>query len=203
MRYLALGDSYTIGEGVAPDERWPHQLVALLRDEGLPVETPEIIAQTGWTAAELRARIAAAPPEGPCDLVSLLIGANDQYRGLPIGDYRRAFAALLAQAAALARGTARRVVVVSIPDWSGTPFAEGRDRRQIDTAIGAFNAVNRAETEQRGIAYVDVTPLSRQMAGDSAYLASDGLHPSGAQYAAWARRVLPTARALLRTPAGS
>ena len=201
MRFLALGDSYTIGEGVAEDERWPVQLARLLRDDGFDVDEPEIIAQTGWTTDELDAGIDAgidaAAPTGPFELVSLLIGVNNQYRGRPVEEYRGEFGALLGRAAALAGGSAARVLVLSVPDWGVTPFAEGRDRGAIATEIDAFNAVNRAECEAGGARYVDVTPISRLAAGEASLLAEDRLHPSGEMYRRWAEAALPAARAAL------
>jgi lysophospholipase L1-like esterase len=198
-RYLALGDSYTIGESVPAAERWPVQLAALLQTRGIAVRAPEIVARTGWTTAELAAGIDAAAPHGPYHLVSLLIGVNDQYRGGEAEAYRPAFAAMLRRAIGFAGGDASRVVVLSIPDWSVTPFAlnSGRDLGQIALRIRQFNDVNRAETHRAGARYVDVTPVSMEAAGRRALLAPDGLHPSGAMYAEWARLALPEAAAAL------
>jgi len=128
MRFLALGDSYTIGESVAATERWPLQLAALLRKEGLALDEPQIVATTGWTTDELWAGIDRAAPRGPFELVSLLIGVNDQYRRREASEYAAQFAVLLARAIAFAGGQADRVLVLSIPDWGVTPFARGRDR---------------------------------------------------------------------------
>jgi lysophospholipase L1-like esterase len=192
VRFLALGDSYTIGEQVAATGRWPAQLVRLLRAQGVAVADPEIIATTGWTTDELAAGIAARAPRGPYALVSLLIGVNNQYRGRDAAQYRTEFRALLGQAIAFAGGDARRVVVVSIPDWGVTRFAGGRDRAKIGAEIDQFNAIARDESARGGAAWVDITPLSREPHGD--WLAGDGLHPSESQYAAWARLVLPAAQ---------
>ncbi len=199
MRYLALGDSYTIGESVEAEERWPVRLAVLLRGRGVAVGEPEIVAQTGWTTNELLAGIDRAAPAGPFDLVSLLIGVNNQYRGRDPGEYRDQFRALLERAVSFAGEEAARVIVLSIPDWGTTPFAEGRDRDRIATEIDRFNAINREETENRGARYVDVTPESRTAAGGGAktLIAPDGLHPSGAMYAEWARLALPQALAAL------
>jgi lysophospholipase L1-like esterase len=200
MRFLALGDSYTIGEGVDEAERWPRQLAALLRAEGVSVDEPLIIARTGWTTDELAAALDQADLHGPFDLVSLLIGVNNQYRGRSADEYRLEFRALLRRAIELAEGRAARVLVLSIPDWGVTPFAEGRDRAAIASAIDLLNAVNRDEALQAGAGYVDVTPISRRAAQDAALLAGDGLHPSGGMYAEWARLALPAARAARQTP---
>ncbi|MBK8903214.1 MAG: SGNH/GDSL hydrolase family protein [Anaerolineaceae bacterium] len=184
-RYLALGDSYTIGESVAEAERWPMQLVAALREQGINIADPEIIAKTGWTTDELAAAIATADPVGPYDLVSLLIGVNNQYRGRGEDEYRAQFVDLLETAVSLANNNPQRVFVVSIPDWGVTPFGQGRDFRGVSEAIDTFNAINRQETLARGIVYIDITLLSRQVPDNPALIAGDGLHPSGAMYALW------------------
>lgn len=191
-RFLALGDSYTIGEGVAPAERWPAQLVASLTASGIEIEEPEIIARTGWTTDELQSAIKAAAPTGPYELVSLLIGVNNQFRGRLLGEYRAQFVKLLESAIRLA-GKPKRVLVLSIPDWSVTPFAEGRDRAAIAAQIDRFNDVNRKETAERWAGYVDVTPASRKFGHLPEFLGADGLHPSGRMYAEWARLVEPAA----------
>ena len=192
-RYLALGDSYTIGEGVAPTGRWPVQLAELLRARGMEIRSPEIIAQTGWTTDELAAAIDRASPRGPYSLVSLLIGVNNQYRGRSVEEYRREFRALLERAVTLAGGDAGRVLVLSIPDWGVTPFAAGRDRTRIAAEIDQFNAVNRAVTQEIGARYVDVTAVSRARGGEPAMVVSDGLHPSAQMYTEWAQLALPAA----------
>jgi lysophospholipase L1-like esterase len=197
VRFLALGDSYTIGEGVGEHERWPVQLARQLREEGLAIEDPLIIARTGWTTGELLAALQREQPSGSFGLVSLLIGVNNQYRGLDLEAYRQDLIELLHRAIDLAGGDASRVLVLSIPDWGVTPFAAGRDRARIAEEIDAFNAVNRDETEALGSRYVDVTATSRQAATEPAFLAADGLHPSGEMYSAWVRLVRPEALAAL------
>jgi lysophospholipase L1-like esterase len=191
MHFLALGDSYTIGESVATSERWPVQLARLLRERQINIDDPTIIARTGWTTAELSTGIDRAKPQGVYDLVSLLIGVNNQYRGRSEEEYRREFVALLQRSIAFADQRFERVIVLSIPDWGVTPFAGGRDRAAIGAAIDRFNAINREETERAGAQYVDVTPVSREAVSDPALIARDGLHPSGKMYAAWARLALP------------
>ena len=193
MRFLALGDSYTIGEGVPEGERWPVRLAEMLRERGVPIGDPTIVARTGWTTDELDAAIDAARPEGPYALVTLLIGVNNQYRGRPLDEYRAHFRALLDRAVGFAGGDAGRVVVLSIPDWGVTPFAEGRDRARIAAEIDAFNAAAREIVAERGARWVDVTPQSREAGAAPAFLAEDGLHPSGRSYDAWARLALPAA----------
>jgi lysophospholipase L1-like esterase len=190
-RYLALGDSYTIGESVPATDRFPVQLA---RELGLG--EPQIIAKTGWTTDELNAAIDAASPHGPYDLVTLLIGVNNQYRGRDAEQYRGELAALLQRAIGFAGGDAKKVVVVSIPDWGVTPFAEGRDRAKIGAEIDRYNAINREETTRAGARYADITPVSR--GSDPALVAGDGLHPSGKQYGEWVKVIVPEARAALR-----
>lgn len=204
MRYLALGDSYTVGEGVGADQRWPERLAVLLRGRGLAVGPPEVVARTGWTTGELMDGLDRAAPAGGFDLVSLLIGVNDQYRGADAGAYRGGFRALLDRAVALAGGEALRVIVLSIPDWSLSPFAQGRDRVRIALEIDRFNAVNRGETESRGARYVEITEASRAIPGPGSkpLFAPDGLHPSGEMHAVWARLALPHALAALGRAAG-
>jgi lysophospholipase L1-like esterase len=196
--FLALGDSYTIGEGVVPGERWPAQLVARLRGEGIEIDGPRIIATTGWATDELSAAMDAASFAPPYDLVTLLIGVNNQYRGHSLEAYRAQFHALLQRAVKLAGGNAAHVIVVSIPDWGATSFAarEGRDASVVARAIDAFNAVACAEAGSVGAHWVDVTTLSRAP-GSRDELVGDGLHPSGAQYARWVEAILPDARGVL------
>ena len=193
IRFLALGDSYTIGEGVAPEERWPAQLAAALRTRGTSVADPQVIARTGWTTDELDAAIDDASPRGPYGLVTLLIGVNDQYRGGSAADYGPRFEGLLGRAIGFAGGDASHVVVVSIPDWGVTPFAEGRDRARIASEIDAFNAAAREATAAAGARWVDVTAASREAGADPEMLVGDGLHPSGRQYARWTELILPAA----------
>ncbi len=197
-RFLALGDSYTIGTSVEAADRWPVQLAALLRERGIAVADPQIIATDGWTTGDLRAGVESAAPAGPYDLVSLLIGVNDQYRGLDVDAYRAEFRWLLRLAVSLAGGDPTRVIVLSIPDWSVTPFAEGRDRERIAGQIRQFNEVNRAETASAGARYVDVMPSSRRAATLPGLIAADGLHPSGEMYTEWAALALPAAAAALQ-----
>ena len=192
-RYLALGDSYTIGESVAEADRWPNQLARALQ-----MPQPEIIAKTGWTTDELNAAIDKAKPRGPYDLVTLLIGVNNQYRGRDAEQYRRELVGLLNRAIAFAGGKPSRVVVVSIPDWGVTPFAANRDRAKIGAEIDRFNAINREETLRVKARYVDITPISRRVANDPLLVAEDGLHPSAKMYAQWVKLIEPEARAALR-----
>ena len=194
IRFLALGDSYTIGESVPENERWPNQLATLI-GENIEVK---IIARTGWTTSELWDGIQNETLTPPYDMVSLLIGVNNQYRGYDIEEYRSEFVFLLNKAIEYAGGDKNRVFVVSIPDWGVTPFAQGRDAEKVASEIDAFNQVNREEAQKAGMAYVDVTPISREAVNDTDLITSDGLHPSGKMYAEWAKLALPIALEILK-----
>ncbi|SRR6266498_1821518 len=196
FRYLALGDSYTIGESVSVKERWPNQLAQLLESKNIKTEIT-IIARTGWTTSELWQGIQAEEIQPPYDLVSLLIGVNNQYREYTINEYRDQFHFLLNKSIEYADGDANHVLVLSIPDWGVTPFASKRDREQIAKEIDEFNSVNRGISESAGVHYVDVTPVSREAVNDTALIAPDGLHPSGKMYAVWAEKALPIVKEIL------
>lgn len=190
--FLALGDSYTIGEGVEEQDRWPVQLAHALREGGVPIHDPRIIAKTGWTTDELLEAIETQRVTGRWDLVTLLAGVNDQYRGYGIERYRRSFSTLLGRALGFAK-LPRRLIVLSIPDWGTTPFAEGRDRQAIGREIDTFNEVAAALATESGAVFVDITPSTRLAATRSGLLVSDGLHPSGEAYRMWVEQVLPVA----------
>jgi lysophospholipase L1-like esterase len=197
--YLALGDSYTIGESVPEAGRWPVQLASALRERGVAIDDPHIIATTGWTTNELSAAMDAAEPLGQWDFVSLLIGVNNQYRGRDVAEYRGEFTALLRRAIALAGDRAGRVLVLSIPDWGVTPFGvgSGRDTAEIARQLDACNAAAKAICTENGVAFVDITPVSRELGAHPDMVAEDGLHPSAAMYTEWTRLALPAAQALL------
>lgn len=199
LTYLALGDSYTIGEGLDEAGRWPNQLAALLRESGIDVATPCIIAKTGWTTDELDAAMDAAEPIHEWDFITLLIGVNNQYRGRSVDEYREHFFALLERIVSYAHSFPYGVVVLSIPDWGVTPFAiaQQRDASRIARELDAFNAAAKEICAARGVAFVDITALSREFGGHVDMLADDGLHPSAAMYALWAQAALPAARAAL------
>ena len=203
LSYLALGDSYTIGEGVAADARWTHQLAAALRAESIALQDPRTIAMTGWTTDELDAAIDAVAPASDHDLVTLLIGVNNQYRGRDLGNYAAEFERLLARAIGFAGGRPERVVVLSIPDWGATPFGagSGRDLARVSAELDAHNAAARVACTRLGAAFVDITPLSRECGDEEAMLAADGLHPGPAMYALWAQLALPAARDALQVRA--
>jgi lysophospholipase L1-like esterase len=198
LRILALGDSYTIGESVSAAERWPEQLAGRLREQGYRVADVQIIARTGWTAEDLASALASEKPSGTFDLVTLLIGVNDQYRGYALKDYRPRFSKLLDQAVALAGGRPERVIVFSIPDWGVTPFGQKSGRNQVAAEINAYNRINHEETRDARAAYVDITPLSRAAETDLTLTAGDGLHPSPTMYARWVEQMIPLIVTALR-----
>jgi lysophospholipase L1-like esterase len=192
-RFLALGDSYTIGEGVPEADRWPNHLCTMLRAQNISIADPIIVAQTAWTSDELSDAISQAKLSAPFDLVSLLVGVNDQYRARPVAGFTSEFKVLLVRAKHFAANRAERIVVLSIPDWGATPFAEGRDRSLIAREIETYNASARDLAEKAGANWIDVTLISRGMRADPTLIAADGLHPSGEMYRRWAELVLPVA----------
>jgi lysophospholipase L1-like esterase len=198
--YLALGDSYTVGESVSDDQRWGVQVAQTLRAKGFDIRNPVTIARTGWTTAELIAAIDKTFQQQTYDLVTLLIGVNNQYRGQSLTTYRGEFRQLLQTAIRYSKKDAGGVIVLSIPDWGATPFAfaQGRDRQQIAQEIDAFNTVAREETQKVGVTFLDITPLSRKALGDKTYVAEDNLHYSGKMYREWAELVLPVAEYILK-----
>lgn len=185
IKYLALGDSYTIGESVGTGERWPVQLSEQLKSKGLAINSPQIIAQTGWTTDELNQGINKTAPEKNFDLVSLLIGVNNQFRGRSVTDFKREFEPLLDRAIAFAGGNKSKVFVVSIPDYGFTPFGQGRNPEKITREIDEYNQVQKDICTARNIAFFDITPISREGLKDPELVAGDGLHPSGKMYGQW------------------
>lgn len=188
--FIALGDSYTIGEGVAEEGRWPVQLASRLRAKGIPIDDPRIVARTGWTTEDLLAAIVAERIPGQFDLVTLLAGVNDQYQGFGIGRFRESFGHLIRAAMGLAK-LPSRLIVLSIPDWGVTPFAGGRDRSTIAREIDAFNDVGRTMVATTGARYLDMSSVYRRMAANPDLLAADGLHPSAMMYSIWLDQLVP------------
>jgi len=186
--YLALGDSYTIGEKVKNSENFPNQVVTILREQELDFKEPVIVAQTGWTTDELQEGIIKTKLQRHYDFVTLLIGVNNQYRNRTVADYIPQFESLLKKALKYTRNDPRHVIVLSIPDWGATPFAEGRDRKQIATQIDEYNAANKLVAEKYKVHYIDITPGTREATHDPELLASDGLHPSAKEYRRWANK---------------
>ncbi|MDX2284105.1 MAG: SGNH/GDSL hydrolase family protein [Bacteroidia bacterium] len=191
LTYLALGDSYTIGESVSEAQRWPVQLAAQLRTQGIRIDPPRIVARTGWTTNELQNAIAAAAIRDTFSLVSLLIGVNNQYRGYPIAQYRREFAQLLDTAVGFAGGRPQRVFVLSIPDYGATPFGQSRNPAKIAEELDRYNAIADSICQTRSISFFNITPISREATGDPELVAPDRLHPSGKMYARWVELILP------------
>lgn len=190
INFLALGDSYTIGEGVSVKERWPEVLAENLRGSGISIDRPRIIAKTGWTTGELLDALEQRTPEAKYTLVTLLIGVNNQYRGLPLGEYVREFETCLYKAIYFAQGNADHVCVISIPDWGFSPFAAAQDQPAISEQIDDFNKVNQSLALREGAQYVNITPLSRSL-NQKEHFAADGLHPSGVTYSEWVKEILP------------
>jgi len=197
LRFLALGDSYTIGEAVSENERWPVQLANALSRSGLNMAEPEIIARTGWTTSELAAAIQENQPSGTYHLVSLLIGVNNQYRALDTSDYRIELRELIQKAIDLAGGKPRHVIVVSIPDYGPTPFGQNREPEKISEEIDAFNAIKFDEAKKAKILFIDITPISRKAESNPELLAEDGLHPSALMYNEWVKLIFPHAHQIL------
>ncbi len=195
LHCLALGDSYTIGQSVPVADRFPVQLRQKLTEAGLSIDTMQIIAKTGWTTGELKTAIGNTQLSADTfDLVTLLIGVNNQFRGYALSAYEPEFAELLEMAIQFAGNQPDRVFVVSIPDYGVTPFGQNRpNAAQISAEIDAFNAANRAITESRGVPYFDITPISREALNDLSLLASDQLHPSGKMYGRWVELLFPAA----------
>jgi lysophospholipase L1-like esterase len=189
LTYLALGDSYTIGESVPLEKNFPHQVVALLRKKKITINDPAIVAKTGWTTDELQEQLTRVRLAVPFDFVTLLIGVNNQYRGRSEKEYAQQFEELLQQAIGYAGDKANHVIVLSIPDWGVTPFAKDRDRNKIAKEIDAFNAINEKIAKKYKVHYINITPFTREAATDKTLVAEDGLHPSAKDYARWAEKV--------------
>jgi lysophospholipase L1-like esterase len=199
LTYLALGDSYTIGQSVAASESFPFQLSASLNAASYLTGQPDIIAVTGWTTGDLINAINNRNlKDAQYDIVTLLIGVNNQYRGYSQTQYRTEFVQLLKTAIAHSKAGKNHVFVVSIPDWGVTPYAEGRDRAQIGREIDQFNAINKEETLKADVSYIDITPSSRIAATDPTLIAPDGLHPSGKMYSQWVQQLMPVVKASLK-----
>ena len=199
-RILALGDSYTICEGVPSSEGWPAQLADALSRAGVAVEAPRVIARTGWRIDNLGSAMDRAELQPPYSLVTLLIGVNDQFQGFDEPSYRKRFEAMLARAIGLAGEDKSRVIVISIPDYSVTPFAAPFDPPKIRGALERYNQTNREVALAAGVAHVDITPISREAQVDPSLLAPDELHPSGKMYARWVEQLVPVAQEALRKP---
>jgi lysophospholipase L1-like esterase len=188
--YLALGDSYTVGESLPLYESFPYQAVQLLRKNGHPFHAPEIVAKTGWTTFELAEHLIHTQLNASYDFVSLLIGVNNQYRGLSEEEYAADFEFLLKKSIHFAGEKHDHVIVLSIPDWGITPFAAGKDAMKIATEIDRYNETNRRISAQYYCQYIDITQGTREAQHNSKLIAADKLHPSAIEYARWAEKVL-------------
>lgn len=195
-KYLALGDSYTIGQSIPLDMSFPYQLARLLGQA--PANNPDIIATTGWTTNNLINAINQSGVQNKkYDIVTLLIGVNDQYQGISTSIYSNNFSKLLNTAISLANNKVNRVFVISIPDYSVTPYAAYANRDQIAKEIDQFNAINKQITQAAGVTYLNITDISRTAATEPDLIASDGLHPSAKMYGLWVQRLEPLVRSAL------
>lgn len=194
--FLALGDSYTIGESVDEKDRWSMQLIDLLKTE-FNFTKHEIIAHTGWTTSELTEAIETKNLTDQFDIVSLLIGVNNQYRAQSLKNYRTEFKQLLNISTKFAKNDAKRVIVLSIPDWGKTPFAEGQNKEKIASEIDAFNNVTKEECNKASIVFIDITEITRKNI-DASMFASDGLHYTGKMHRLWANEALETGKKILK-----
>jgi lysophospholipase L1-like esterase len=195
--YLALGDSYTIGQSVSPSERFPAQTVSILKPQGIVMADPVYIAQTGWTTANLQNAITSQNPSPTYDIVSLLIGVNDQYQGMDTAGYAIRFTQLLEKSVQLAKGMKSNVFVLSIPDYSVTPFVSQANKARVRMEVDWFNTINKRITLAYGVSYTDITPSTREAETNPALLATDNLHPSGLEYKKWADMLAPKIKAVL------
>ncbi len=196
--YLALGDSYTIGQSVLDAERFPNQTVKILRDSNIKINDPKIIATTGWTTKNLIDALNNIPPENNYNIVTLLIGVNNQYQGKSIEEYKTEFTLLLNLSIRYAANKPTHVFVLSIPDYSVTPFARNLDTAKIAHEIDLFNEANKNISMQLGVNYLDITPISREAKNNPPLIADDGLHPSGLQYKRWADVLVPMIKHILK-----
>lgn len=196
-KYLALGDSYTIGESVAMETNFPNQLMGSLTQTGIEVAAPKIIAVTGWTTTDLKTAILEENPSTDYDLVTLLIGVNNQYQQKPIELYSIEFRELLENAISFAGGKTKNIIVMSIPDYGITPFAKDSDIRKIATELDSYNQIAKTISEEMNVTFIDITNISRDTHYKEDLLAEDGLHPSVFQYSLWAKEILPFAKKIL------
>ncbi len=198
ITYLALGDSYTIGESVAESDRFPVQLVTLLKNQGVKIEDPDIVAVTGWTTGNLLNALNTNPPKTNYSFVTLLIGVNNQYQGRSLDEYKTQFSQLLNLAIACAANRKVHVFVLSIPDYSVTPFGNNIDKAETAQQIDQFNEANKIISQNAGVNYIDITPISRDAKDNASLVARDGLHPSSIQYLKWDQMLVPLVLNMLK-----
>ena len=198
MTFLALGDSYTVGESVPAKESFPYQTMNKLAAAGHSTNDPEIVAVTGWTTGDLLKAVGKLDPGKKYDLVTLLIGVNNQYQGRSLEEYGNEFRLLLDKAIHFAGGKPSHVFVLSVPDYSGTPFAASMNNAAIAEKIDQFNLINKRVSSDRGTQYIDITPQSREAAQNASLIADDGLHFSGKEYQIWADLLASAIEAVLK-----
>ena len=198
INYLALGDSYTKGEGVNPDDNYPNQLEQRFQVDKIKVKKLSIIAETGWTTSNLLHALSTAKEDTSYNLVSLLIGVNNQFQLLDINIYKKEFEELVNKSVNLAGNWKERVFVLSIPDYSVTPFAHLLNSSHIQQEIDSYNAINKEISDKLGVTYFNITPISRKAEDDLNYLAPDELHPSAHQYGEWIDMIYPQVKELLK-----
>ena len=200
MKYLALGDSYTIGETVPKNGSFPFQLAKALEKNALTAfDEVKVIAKTGWTTDELKEAISTANPNSDYDLVSLLIGVNNQYRGYPINQFDKEFEELLKLAIGFAKGKNSNVVVVAIPDYGCTPFGAEK-ANQIDVELKQYNQICAQKAKKYGVAFVNTYKTSKRAKSESELIADDQLHPSQKMYTLWVNEILPIAEKIIQLP---
>ncbi len=196
--YLALGDSYTIGESVDLDKNFPNQLVTALKNDSTSIEQAKIIAKTGWTTDDLISAIKTSELKSKYDFVTLLIGVNNQYRGYDIEIYKLEFRQLLQTAIAKVGGNPQKVFVLSIPDYGVTPFAQNSDREKIGKEIDQYNQIALDISKELKANYLDITPISRLAKNDNLLIANDGLHPSAKMYQLWVAELVKQVKNVLK-----
>lgn len=198
--YLALGDSYTIGQSVPETQRFPRQLADSLLKQQVTLNPVTVIARTGWTTGDLLSRLDQEPPQGIYALVTLLIGVNNQYQGLSLSNYERELRQLFDRAITYAGGDRKRVIIISIPDYGVTPFGQGTGRgAAIGREIDQFNGLKQQVAAEYGFTWINITPISLEAATDQSLVASDGLHPSGKMYQRWVELLVPVVLTKLTT----
>lgn len=190
--YLALGDSYTIGEGLDIKQSWPYQLQNLLNEKGFNIKQPKIIAKTGWRTDELIEAIQEQiKDEKQYNMVSLLIGVNNQYQNKPLSQYKKEFKDLLKTAISKCKQDNKGVFVVSIPDYGVTPFAKEKDKTKAIEDLKQYNAFAKTQCQKNDVAFYDITELSAKLSQSKTMLINDHLHPNAEQYKAWTESFLP------------
>lgn len=196
-RWLALGDSYTSAEGIDPSGGWPTQLYERLKQAGLTIQPPLVIAQNGWTCSELCQGIGEQPPTGVFDLVTVLIGANNHYRGMTVAAFQQELLELFRLCGLYSKSGNSGVLWISIPDWVASPFGQKHEPGDVRETLNHYNECLERGVIETGCHWTDITGLSRSMAGQESMFAQDGLHPSALQYNRWLTKLEPAVRGIL------